>query len=422
MPYQTDERLKNYLDTNQLQRERMCRAILAIDKRFSEVRPRHPRGGPDGGRDIQAIYREEQTTFGAVGFVNQANDSEEQKRTIKKKFIDDLESASSADIEPKVFIFFTNINLTLKEKENLIAKAKKKNLLHCEIMDREILRIALDNLDGFSIRFQYLNIPLSEAEQASFFAKWGDDIQSVISTGFQKIENTLNRILFFQEASDSLIYLTFSFELDKEYDAEEIGHFRLFCSMHLKELKHKIFSILFGSFDRTDRIGESFMVEEKVGIKHGISGAQWEQYLSEDKEKFQYSLIGSSAGVGMDIVKSISITYSKDDFVRISPNLNLKDFYDLMYLPILNKSLVKKIKTIHIYANGYKLQEIHKSDFNIDYDSFKVKIPIEFSSNELQDSWVRIRPNSASAFKISFFDKTPKRMYLPKQINADLDT
>ena len=61
-------------------------------------------------------------------------------------------------------------------------------------------------------------------------------------------------------------------------------------------------------------------------------------------------------------------------------------------------------------------------DFNIDYDSFKVKIPIEFSSKELQDSWVRIRPNSASAFKISFFDKTPKRMYLPKQINADLDT
>ena len=72
------------------------------------------------------------------------------------------------------------------------------------------------------------------------------------------------------------------------------------------------------------------MVEEKAGIKHGISGAQWEQYLSEDKEKFQYSLIGSSAGVGMDIVKSISITYNKDDFVRISPNLNLKDFDETM--------------------------------------------------------------------------------------------
>ena len=55
-----------------------------------------------------------------------------------------------------------------------------------------MLRIALDNVDGFSIKFQYLNISLSEAEQASFFAKWGDDIQSIISTGFQKIDNTLN--------------------------------------------------------------------------------------------------------------------------------------------------------------------------------------------------------------------------------------
>ena len=48
----------------------MCRAILAIDKRFSDVRPRHPRGGPDGGRDIEAVYRGDQITFGAVGFVN----------------------------------------------------------------------------------------------------------------------------------------------------------------------------------------------------------------------------------------------------------------------------------------------------------------------------------------------------------------
>lgn len=97
MSYQTDERLKSFLDTNQLYREQMCRAVLATDKRFSDVRPRHPRGGPDGGRDIQAVYRDEQTTFGAVGFVNQGNDSDEQKRIIKKKFLDDLESATSAE-------------------------------------------------------------------------------------------------------------------------------------------------------------------------------------------------------------------------------------------------------------------------------------------------------------------------------------
>lgn len=42
VPYETDERLKSYLDTNQLHREQMCRAVLAVDKRYSDVRPRHP--------------------------------------------------------------------------------------------------------------------------------------------------------------------------------------------------------------------------------------------------------------------------------------------------------------------------------------------------------------------------------------------
>ena len=111
MPYNTDEKLKSYLDTNQLHREQMCRAVLAADKRFSDVRPRQPRGGPDDGRDIQAIYREDQTVFGAVSFVNQANDSNEQKKTVKKKFFKDLLSAISADKDLKVFVFFTNINL-----------------------------------------------------------------------------------------------------------------------------------------------------------------------------------------------------------------------------------------------------------------------------------------------------------------------
>lgn len=204
VPYQTDEKLKGYLDTNQLHREQMCRAILATDKRYSDVRPRHPRGGPDGGRDIEAIYREHQVAYGAVGFSNQANDSAEQKRAIKQKFRDDLASAISDEKKPEAFVFFTNLNMTVGEKESLISDAKKCEIKHCEIFDRERIRIVLDSPDGFFIRFQFLNIPLSEAEQASFFARWGDDIQSVIATGFQKIERTLDRVLFFQEASDCL--------------------------------------------------------------------------------------------------------------------------------------------------------------------------------------------------------------------------
>jgi hypothetical protein len=36
-------RPKGYLDANQLKREQMCLAILTIDRRFTDLRPRHPR-------------------------------------------------------------------------------------------------------------------------------------------------------------------------------------------------------------------------------------------------------------------------------------------------------------------------------------------------------------------------------------------
>lgn len=71
-----------------------------------------------------------------------------------------------------MFVFFTNVSLTAGEKDGLVQGAKDKGLAHAEVFDRERIRIALDSADGFSLRFQYLGIPLSEAEQATFFARW----------------------------------------------------------------------------------------------------------------------------------------------------------------------------------------------------------------------------------------------------------
>lgn len=434
MPYQTDERLKSYLDTNQLHREQICRAILATDKRFSDVRPRHPRGGPDGGRDMEGIFRGDQTAYGAVGFVNQANDSNEQKRTIFSKFSSDLESAINANKKPDVFVFFTNINLTVGDKDSLVAEAKKFELKHCEIFDRERLRIALDNPDGFSIRFQYLNIALSEEEQASFFARWGDDIQSIISTGFQRVESTLNRILFFQEAGDPLRHITLSFELDRNYSADEIGHFRLFCSMYLKEPRHKILGILFGSSDKSNRMRNdraSDFTDQFSGIKHGISGGQWEAHVDvntgnhnkgQGEEDERYIHVGSSSSVGRDEVEFLPISYNKDSFIRFVPSISLRDLDEAMFLPILNKSLAEKVLAIHIFSDGYKIQEIVSEDFKIDTTEFTPGIPVTFSSDELEDPWVRIRPSDiSSAFHIRFFEQTPKRMFVSEQVINSLE-
>lgn len=432
MPYQTDERIKSYLDTNQLHREQMCRAILSIDQRYTDVRPRHPRGGPDGGRDLEAIYRENHTAYGAVGFVNQANDSSEQKRSIQEKFSSDLKSALSANNQLDAFVFFTNINLTIGEKESLISTARASNIVHCEIFDRERIRISLDAPDGFSIRFQYLNISLSEEEQASFFAKWGDDIQQVISSGFKNIENGINRLLFLEESRNPLHHFTISFELKEKYPAEEIGHFRAFCSMYLKEIKENIFGIIFGSSDRSNRmrgdIKEDFTLE-KSGIKYGISSGQWESHidlenrLSDDETNEKYKQVGSSSSIGKDDVEFIGISYQKDCFIRYMPTISLKDLDEAMFLPILNKSLAEKVKAIHIYSDGYKIQELGSGDFSIDSGEFEPHIPAQFTDEELIDPWVKIRPsNFTSAFHIRFFEKTPKRMYIPEPVENSLET
>lgn len=434
MPYQTDEKLKSYLDTNQLHREQMCRAVLATDKRFTDVRPRHPRGGPDGGRDIQAIFRDELTAFGAVGFVNQANDSEEQKKKIKSKFSDDLESAISAEPKLKSFVFFTNINLTIGEKDSLITQAKKEGVLNCDIFDRERLRIALDSPDGFSIRFQYLNIHLSEEEQASFFSRWGDDIQSVISSGFQKIEGTLNRVLFLQESSDPITSLTISFELKKKYSGDEIGHFRAFCYLTLKEPKYKILSVLFGASDKSNRMrndNDTDFSSQQSGIKYGIGSGQWEQHIhfedndnessEHDEETEKWNQVGSGSSKGRDEVEFMPISYSKSNFIRFFPVISLRDLDDAMLLPFVNRSFAEKIKAIHIYSNGYKLQEITESDINIDTTEIDPNFPALFDDSELSDQWVRVRPKGSSTYHMRFFERTPMRVFVSSQVENSLE-
>lgn len=433
MPYDTDERLKGYLDTNQMHREQMCLAVMAIDRRFSDVRPRHPRGGPDGARDIEAVFNGVQRVFGAVGFVNQANDSDEHKKKAIKKFTDDLTEALKQQPKPEVFIFFTNVNLTAGEKDGLVQDAKAKGLAHAEVFDRERIRIALDGADGFSIRFQYLGIPLSEAEQATFFARWGDDIQGLISDGFGAVQKSLNRIHFLQEAMLPLTHLTGVLELDREYGGAEIGHFRAFAIVQLKAPVHRLFSFMFGATDNSDRQKaqtEDDLAKGESGIAKSMCGGQWERRIpenlasvgsgqtesegedSDNNEKpFPYESAGSFTSVGQDPVKAVRIRYNKDSFIRFMPGPRLLDMDDCMFLFWVNRGLAEKVKAIHIYANEYKLTDIGAEGFDIDNSSFETDLPYFFSAQELSDPWVRLRPKMASAFHIRFSEQTPKRFF-----------
>jgi hypothetical protein len=52
-------------------------------------------GGPDGGRDIEAVYADSLIVWGAVGFQNSAHDSPAEKAWVHKKFGEDLNRALS---------------------------------------------------------------------------------------------------------------------------------------------------------------------------------------------------------------------------------------------------------------------------------------------------------------------------------------
>ncbi|MBN9409428.1 MAG: hypothetical protein J0H69_09795 [Burkholderiales bacterium] len=444
MAYETDERLKGYLDTNQMHREQLCLAVLALDKRFADVRPRHPRGGPDGGRDLEAQFHGKELAFGAVGFVNQAADIEEKKKAIYTKFSDDLHSADAANPKPSAFIFFTNVNFTVGEKANLVAQAKLKGFSFCEIFDRERLRIALDSPDGFAARFQYLNIAMSDAEQASFFAKWGDEIQSVITTGFQELHWSLSQLLFLQEAARPLLNFQVQFKLDREYEASEISHFRAFCSIYLREPKLGTLALLIGKTDRSERFRTDIEVKrsEPPGIAAGVASGQWtvpwnpptlqaealppterfenSTYADDDEETWNYIQTGCGSAIGMAKVRYLGVSYSSSSFIRFEPVLSLIDFDDCMIMPILNQSLAEKVEGIRIYANGYMLLDLARNDFKVDHSRFDLELDKKFSETELADPWVRLRPaDFSSTFRLSFADSVPVRMFKSKRATLD---
>jgi len=124
------------------------------------------------------MYESKYVAYGAVGFVNSANDGALQKRQIKKKFADDLRRALDARPGLHAFVFFTNIDLTPKEQGDLKHRAISQGINNIEIFYRERIRDLLDSSRGLAIRLNYLDIDLSHAEQKAFFNEFGTELQA----------------------------------------------------------------------------------------------------------------------------------------------------------------------------------------------------------------------------------------------------
>ncbi|MEK6237909.1 MAG: hypothetical protein N2C14_24625 [Planctomycetales bacterium] len=262
---------------------------------------------------------------------------------------------------------------------------------------------------------------MTEAEQAGFFAKWGDDIQAVVATGFHKVDTSLRRILFLQEASSGISSMTACLELEREFQAEEINHFRFFCSVLLQEPCRGIGSILFGSWDEPDKTNGTAAPNDQVaGIKHGIGEGNWESCRKlEDTTFTEAKVVAKGGRTGQDQVRLISARYDKGWLIRTSPTLRLVDFSDAVLEIFLNKSLADKAKTIHLYSNEYKLQEIPMTDCWISEEPPDVKVPVDFSDEKLRDPWVVVQPQKRP---FHFSGETPIRTSLPSEVQNSLSS
>jgi hypothetical protein len=433
---ETDRRLKDHLNTNQAKRERMCLEILSVQDGYTDLQPRVPKGGPDGGRDIQGFYKGE-LCFGAVGFVNDASDTDQHRSQIQSKFTDDLENALKFKAEkptPKGFVFLTNVGLTPGIIGDLQKLAYGRGLSYCEILDRERLRIILDSNRGYAIRFRYLDISLSDSEQKDFFSAWADGITSLIGSGIKGIDQTTKRIQFLLESQLLLDDLGVIVKLDAPIWEVCKGEFFFQASLSLRVHSQGLVGFAFGggteeiveTRDEWQARGRGFAKNNQYGFGFSWIIPGTEQYLPfkeiEDRLEFpkgfdnkvgmQYVRTSGSQGILEVQRDSLYFSILSEPFLfRSQPTCKLLELHGCMILFDCSKEIADHISEILIVGGGYELLKLDRSDFTTAKGSYdRLKVPKNAKHQADSHEWITLRPSAgSSAFSIDLMHKTPKR-------------
>jgi hypothetical protein len=222
-PRLTEERLRHHLDSNQVMRERLCLAIMPLLGPYTREQPRRPKDGPDGGRDIEAVFQGSMTVWGAVGFRNGGGNDEAARREAESKFQTDLDRALSENPILQGFVFFTNVDLTPGIIEHLKEAASSRGVSVVDICDMERMRHVLDSPEGLIARLQYLEIPMSATEQIALVNKFGNQLQNAILARFDRVERTLSQMEHFLAFQKPLHRLDIYVPLKGKHCSTEIG-------------------------------------------------------------------------------------------------------------------------------------------------------------------------------------------------------
>lgn len=442
---ETDRRLKDQLNGNQPMRERMCLEVLLVTDDYLDIKPRLPKGGPDGGRDIQGYFRGK-LFYGAVGFVNDATDTNEHRNSVERKFKSDFQNAikNNADQKIKSFVFLTNVGLTPSKISLLKGYAHQQGIDSCEIFDRERLRISLDSNKGYAIRYRYLDIPLNDAEQKDFFSAWTDRINDMVADKLNVIDKTARRIQFLLESQGFIDHLGTVVKFNDSIWACCKGEYFFQTRIFFRAQVDGFMGITYGggttqiveSLDEWEKSGKGFPRNSQYGFSFSsvISGTTQSEWFDRNQEKAERPKKSNAGDTGDQSEKlngstadyktqsSNSVLEVEKDFLhfkamsepfifRYSPACKLIDLDRCMIIFDCSEEIANCIDTIEIYGDGYSLCLFSKEDFTIEPGKYnRLTVPQEAKHKPESHNWVTLRPSRMSSFfTIDLFRSTPRR-------------
>lgn len=151
---ETWHRLREWTN-GQTPSERLAAQLLLFDG-YEDVDPSHPLGGPDEGKDILCT-KDGLRCLAAVYFPR----AQQKFRAIKTKFRDDFRKAKSQQPPIGRFIFITNQELRLADREELLQSAKALEVardIEVDLYHLERITALVDSPGMQKVRSQFLGI------------------------------------------------------------------------------------------------------------------------------------------------------------------------------------------------------------------------------------------------------------------------
>lgn len=365
-PRLTEERLRCHLDSNQVMRERLCLAIFPLLGSYTQERPRRPKGGPDGGRDFEAVFQGTIVVWGAAGFRNGGGNDEAARRDAQDKFHSDLTRALSENPALQGFVFFTNVDLTPGIIDQLKSAAASRGLSVVDVCDIERLRHALDSPEGLIARLQYLDIPMSATEQIALVNKFGNELQNAVLTRFDRVERTLShmeRYLAFQKPLHRLdVYVS----LKGNFTSADIGDEAILLKLDgLQDLGQSSHCLCVNH------------VAHKASQKQLVAWAHF--WLAENPDK----VISFVPSIGLS--QSLLTAYCELSLTTGGHRVRIADLTVIHLTAHLTSGLHRLVDRVVIDTNGY---EIFNCPIDVATEQSSVEIPASIAFDAKSKTWV----------------------------------